>query len=73
MESRRSEKAPIDRAIDFFGSGAALARALDVVPMTVSQWKDRGIPVERAFQIEQATNGVVTAAELRPDVIRKLS
>ena len=67
------KKMPIDRAIDYFGSGAAMARALGVVPMTVSKWKERGVPVERAFQIESATDGVVTAAELRSDVIRKSS
>lgn len=62
---------PLSRAVEHFGSGAALARALGVVPMTVSQWSRRGVPVGRAIEIENLTGGAIAAAELRPDVFRK--
>lgn len=60
------------RAIHYFGSQARLARALGVVPMAVSNWKKRGLPVAWAPEIERATQGAVTRAELRPDVFGDL-
>lgn len=37
--------------------------------MAVCNWRTRGcIPVQRALDIERATNGVVTREELRPDI-----
>ncbi|MBU2763345.1 transcriptional regulator [Acidithiobacillus caldus] len=56
------------RAIHLFGSQARLARALGVVPMAVTNWKKRGVPIAWAPEIERATNGLVTRAELRPDI-----
>ena len=56
------------RAITHFGSQARLAKALGVVPMAVTNWKKRGVPVAWAPEIERATNGLVTRAELRPDI-----
>lgn len=53
------------RAIELVGGPAALARTLGITSQAVSQW-DR-VPVERAFEVERATNGQVTAEELRPD------
>jgi DNA-binding transcriptional regulator YdaS (Cro superfamily) len=48
---------------------AALARTLGVSPGAVWKWRnfDR-IPAERVIAIERATNGLVTRAELRPDL-----
>ncbi len=51
-------------------SGAALARALGVRQVMVSQWR-RGIkqvPAERCPAIERATGGAVRCEDLRPDV-----
>jgi DNA-binding transcriptional regulator YdaS (Cro superfamily) len=55
-------------AIDYFGSQAALAKAADVDPMAVTQWKKRGIPPKRAKQIERLTNKAVKASDLLPDL-----
>jgi DNA-binding transcriptional regulator YdaS (Cro superfamily) len=51
------------------GAGAALAKALNVTPVLISQWANmrRAVPLDRCVQIEQATNGQVTCEELRPD------
>lgn len=47
-----------------------LARALDVSPPLIYQWRTgiRQVPAERCPQIEKATNGAVTCEELRPDL-----
>lgn len=60
----------IKAAADFVGSQAALARALGVQRTTVNAWimgRNR-IPAEKAVQIEQITNKVVTKKDLRPDL-----
>lgn len=59
---------PLEKAVEMFRSQAAFARALGVVPMTVSQWKVRGIPADWCPHIERVTDGRVTRAELRPDL-----
>lgn len=59
----------LDKAIENVGTGAALARLIGVVPMTITQWKRRGnVPPERCAAIERATNGAVTRYDLRPDI-----
>lgn len=57
---------PLERASQHFGSQAALARALGVTPMAVSQWKKRGIPPWQAVAIEQLTGGEINRRELCP-------
>lgn len=63
----------LDKAIDHFSlEGRAgqsrLAAALGVEPMTISHWKRRGIPADRCLEIERATGGEVTRADLRPEL-----
>lgn len=50
------------------GGQARLAEALGVEPMTVSHWKKRGVPTDRCREIELATGGVVTRADLKPEI-----
>ena len=50
------------------GTQAELARRIGVKPMTVSQWKVRGVPPNRVLPIEKATGGQVTRHDLRPDI-----
>lgn len=52
------------------GSQAELARKISVPSVLVHQWAHdkRRVPAERCRDIETATAGAVTAAELRPDV-----
>lgn len=60
---------PIDKAISIFKTKAALARALNVVPMAVRQWQVRGkIPPKQAIAIERVTSGSVTRSELCPEI-----
>jgi DNA-binding transcriptional regulator YdaS (Cro superfamily) len=47
---------------------ARLAQLLGVEPMTIRQWKRRGVPPERCIEVERAVGGKVTRYELRPDV-----
>jgi DNA-binding transcriptional regulator YdaS (Cro superfamily) len=60
----------LKRAIKELGSAKALATAINVKPATVSQWLTavRPLPIERCFEIERATKGLVTCEALRPDI-----
>lgn len=51
------------------GRGAALASAIGVSPVLVSQWSTgpRVPPIERCVPIERATAGQVSRRDLRPD------
>lgn len=51
------------------GRGAAIAAAVSVHPVMVSQWAGgvKAVPVERCAAIERATQGAVTRRDLRPD------
>ena len=53
------------------GAAARLAAQIGVHPVMVSQWVNgiKAVPAERCPAIERATNGEVTADQLRPDVI----
>jgi hypothetical protein len=58
----------LDKAIKAAGGPQKLAQALDVTPMAISQWKKRGVPPERAVDIEIAVKGKVTRYQLRPEL-----
>lgn len=59
---------PLDRACAALGSQQALANALGIRSPSISDWRRSRIPAERCVEIELATKGAVTRAELRPDV-----
>jgi DNA-binding transcriptional regulator YdaS (Cro superfamily) len=61
---------PVRRAASAVGGVAALARALNLAPPTVSQWisGDRPIPTDRCIEVEKITKGAVTCEEMRPDL-----
>lgn len=56
------------------GTAAALAKALAVRPVMVSQWLSgaKSVPIERCVAIERATGGAVTRQDLRPNDWRDL-
>lgn len=60
----------LNKAIDYFGSKAELARKLKVSSMVVYQWSKRKVPLERAIEIERISDGAVLASEIRPDVYK---
>ena len=59
----------IHHACECVGSQAGLAKAIDVAPAIVNQWRSgiRPVPVHHCHAIERATNGAVTRRDLRPD------
>lgn len=61
-----SEKTPIELAADAVGGAARLAEMLGVTVQVVGNWKARGVPVDRCFAIEQATQGAIDRRALRP-------
>ena len=66
---KQEQASELMRLIEFAGSQARLARALDVSPQVVQNWVKRGrISATCAIDAEQQTNGFITKEELRPDV-----
>jgi hypothetical protein len=59
----------LQKAIDYFGTGKDLAAAINVEPCYISKMKrDKHVPWQQCKPIEQATGGLVKAAELNPKV-----
>jgi DNA-binding transcriptional regulator YdaS (Cro superfamily) len=60
----------IEKAVEFFKSDAAFARAIGVSKTAVKKMKTGEIRItaERANQIERVTGGFVTRHDLRPDI-----
>ena len=54
----------LDEAIELCGGQSALASKLDLTSMAITQWKERGVPLKRALEIENLTNGQVKASDL---------
>jgi DNA-binding transcriptional regulator YdaS (Cro superfamily) len=63
----------LQRAIKILGNQAALAKALKVTPMAITNWKARGVPAKRCSDIQRITNNSVTCEDLRPDIFRGTS
>lgn len=60
---------PIDKIVRHYGSQAALAQAMGVVPSFVHKMLTTGrIPAERCRQLEYLTGGLLSAEQMRPDV-----
>ena len=61
--------AALGRALDFFGTHVATARALGITSKELWGARKRGrVSVPLANKIHQATHGAVRREELRPDV-----
>ncbi|MEW5248642.1 helix-turn-helix domain-containing protein [Microbulbifer discodermiae] len=60
----------ISKAVSLVGTQKKVADMLKIPPACVSQWCNgvRGVPPRHCRRIEQATNGVVTRYDLRPDI-----
>lgn len=61
------KKHPLDIAADALGGAAQLGIICDVTPQAISNWKRRGVPIDRCLAIEYATKGAVTRRDLRDD------
>lgn len=53
-----------DKLIGHFGTLTDTAKALNVTPSVVDNWRVRGIPRGRALDIEEATGGAITARDV---------
>lgn len=54
----------LDKVIEHFGSQVNMARALNTVPMSITHWKTRGVPLKRGLQIEALTDGKFSHKDL---------
>lgn len=61
---------PLQRAVDECGGQTALAARIGVKQGHVWWWLNKSgrVPAEKAIEIENATFGVVTRSDLRPDI-----
>lgn len=71
-----SPRKAFDKAVQYAGSSAALARGIGLTPWAVSKWNLEKIPEDRCEEIQKFTKGLVKSEELRPDInweyVRKL-
>ena len=59
----------IHRAVEQAGGQQALAQKLGVRYQAVQKWlRAKRVPAERVLAIEEATGGLVSRHELRPDL-----
>jgi DNA-binding transcriptional regulator YdaS (Cro superfamily) len=61
----------LQKSVDIVGGQSALAKSIDVSPQLVWHWlrnKAGLVPAEHCVKIEKATGGLITRADLRPDV-----
>jgi DNA-binding transcriptional regulator YdaS (Cro superfamily) len=55
----------LQKAIDHFGGPRNLADKLGLkTTMAISQWKKRGVPLKRALEIDELTNGDISFRDL---------
>lgn len=68
--TRTKTRTPLEKAVEFAGSQAELARRIGKAQAHVWNWlhRDKDVPAESVLAIEAATEGQVTRHELRPDL-----
>ena len=61
----KNETTIIDRITDYFGTAYKAAKALNITHQQYYFWQSKGkIPFKHGKNIEQATNGKITAMEV---------
>lgn len=66
MANKSSMSKELDRALRAVGGVASMAKLLGITTQAVGQWEVA--PPNRVLKIEEATRGLVTRHDLRPDV-----
>ena len=64
-------KNPLQKAVEITGGQTGLAKLIGIRQSHVWNWLNRSlgiVPAEYCIKIEQATRGLVTRYDLRPDV-----
>ena len=57
-------KTVFERLHDHFKTHEAIAKAFNMERTNVTAWKQRGIPSNRALEIEKKTKGVISAMDV---------
>lgn len=57
----------LKQAIDESGGVTAVAARLQITPQRLTNWVERGVPVDRCAAVEVAVEGRMKRADLRPD------
>ena len=63
-ETEKPQSQAAQRLVAHFGGRQQTAEALGVTRETVRLWLLRGIPLERAVEVEQGCRGVITAEQI---------
>lgn len=58
--------------IEECGGVSVVAGRMHVTPQRLSNWIERGVPVEKCARLERALNRKVTRRDLRPDDWREI-
>lgn len=59
----------VTKLIEHFGGPSAISKMLNIRSQSVITWKKNNkVPLKRAIQIEQLTDGEILARDIRPDV-----
>ena len=57
----------INKVIELFKNQSELAGKMGVTKAAISNWKKRGVPLNRALEIEKLTSGQIKASDLRSE------
>ena len=58
---------PLDRAIELLGGQTEFSKRMSVSVQVVTNWKARGVPLDRVADIERITLGAVKRADFYPE------
>lgn len=57
----------LEKAILLSGGPTEFAKRLEVTPQVVTNWRTRGVPIDRCADIERVTGGAVKRADFYPE------
>ena len=55
---------PAEKLVELLGSNADVARKFKITREAVRQWMERGIPEDRALDVEELTRGDISAYDI---------
>jgi len=58
------EMSPAEKLVELLGSNADVARKFKITREAVRQWMERGIPEDRALDVEELTRGCISAYDI---------
>ena len=69
MKKSSPQNKALERVAAHVGNQVRLAEIHGLHVMTISHWKNRGVPPERCMQLSALSGYTVKVHELRPDIL----